>query len=377
MKQIAVIGLGFGDEGKGMVTSSLVNRYMSNKEYKNDEIIVVRYSGGHQAGHTINTVGIHHTFANFGSGTLQGVPTYWSPACTVDPVGLINEYKILFDKMNHHNDITLFINKNCPVTTPYDIDENREIEKINQHGSCGVGFGTTIEREEEGNVHFCFGDLFNSTIMEIKLNLVASYYLPDETPQMDWSGLEKFREAVQSITSSIFTFRPVDDLPAHFHTHIFEGSQGLLLDKDIGFFPHVTRANVGSKALPSLNEVFYVTRAYQTRHGNGPMSNEINLDLKNTENESNKKHKYQGAFRTGILDLDLLKYAIENDRKHSNAKKENLVITCMDQMKTFNLIVNSKLMESMSSDRFTRIIKNYLGIAGNLYLSWDIHSQII
>ena len=110
----AVIGLGFGDEGKGMVTS-----YLSSY-YKNP--MVVRYSGGHQAGHTVHHNGINHTFANFGCGTLHGCPTYWSPYCTVEPVGLIREFSILADKLCEDFDsMKIYIHNDCPVTTPFDI----------------------------------------------------------------------------------------------------------------------------------------------------------------------------------------------------------------------------------------------------------------
>ena len=66
----AVIGLGFGDEGKGSVVSYLTKAC--------DSTIVARFSGGHQVGHTVCTNNTRHVFSNFGSGTLNGTPTYWS-----------------------------------------------------------------------------------------------------------------------------------------------------------------------------------------------------------------------------------------------------------------------------------------------------------
>jgi adenylosuccinate synthase len=164
----AVIGLGFGDEGKGMVTSHLCSHF--------NNPMVVRYSGGHQAGHTVVHKDIKHTFANFGSGTLQGCPTYWSKYCTVDPVGLLNELKILIDKMGADFDnVKIYIHNECPVTTPYDMLFNRQREKDMMHGSCGVGFGETLGREED-NFHLQFSDLYNPTILKIKLEMIAKYY---------------------------------------------------------------------------------------------------------------------------------------------------------------------------------------------------------
>jgi len=87
-ESIAVIGLGFGDCGKGMVTSYLCSQ--------TENPVVVRFSGGHQAGHTVyHKNGEGHICSNFGAGVLQGVPTFWSDKCTVDPIGIVNEMDAL------------------------------------------------------------------------------------------------------------------------------------------------------------------------------------------------------------------------------------------------------------------------------------------
>jgi adenylosuccinate synthase len=364
MKTIAVIGLGFGDEGKGMVTSSLAECY------KNKNPVVIRYSGGQQAGHTVFYDGKSHVFSNFGSGTLQSVPTYWTELCTIDPLGVANELKVLVDKIDPYN-IQLYVNKKCPVTTPYDKYRNQHDSDNIYHGTCGVGFGSTIQREEDG-YHLYFEDLFNPTIEKIKLKAIATYSTEY------YLTIGEYLEAVNTFTDPSYypneIIMPVDEIPDDFDTYIFEGSQGLLLDKDIGFFPHVTRANVGLKNIADMvQEVYYVTRAYQTRHGNGPMTHETKIDLRNNGIESNKIHEYQGKFRTGILDLDLLIYAINCDRKDSGSKKtvENLVITCMDQLKDFKFIKNRKIIKCKNASIFAKTIANTLGIKNNLYLSWN------
>ena len=135
-----VLGIGFGDEGKGMTVDRLCS-------HSPDDTLVVRFSGGHQVGHTVVRDEYRHVFSNFGSGTLRGVPTYWSQYCTVEPIGLLRELSIL--KQENINPI-LYIDAKCPITTPYDIEYNRKIESKNMHGSCGVGFGTTLN--EKNNV---------------------------------------------------------------------------------------------------------------------------------------------------------------------------------------------------------------------------------
>ena len=140
MLKAAVIGLGFGDEGKGTTTEYLCSQF-SNP-------LVIRFSGGHQAGHTVVHDDVSHIFSNFGSGTLSGYPTYWSKYCTVYPFALLNELEILLEK-----GITpkLFIDPQCPITTPYDKEYNQLSEKKNKHGSCGVGYSATIEREKNSS----------------------------------------------------------------------------------------------------------------------------------------------------------------------------------------------------------------------------------
>ena len=106
----AVIDCGFGDSGKGKVVSYFCSYF--------DHPLVIRFSGGQQAGHhVVLPDGPEHVFSNFGSGTLQGIPTYWSKYCTVDPVGILNELDILKDKGVEPK---LYIDSFCPVTTPYE-----------------------------------------------------------------------------------------------------------------------------------------------------------------------------------------------------------------------------------------------------------------
>ena len=134
----AVIDLGFGDSGKGNFTAFLCSKV------KNP--IIIRFSGGHQAGHTVVHNGIRHVHASFGSGTLQNVPTYWSKNCTFYPTAFLNELKVL--KKKGIDSPIIFVNGECPVTTPFDVQYNKAMNDLYKHGSCGVGFGATLEREK-------------------------------------------------------------------------------------------------------------------------------------------------------------------------------------------------------------------------------------
>jgi len=114
-KAFVIIGLGFGDEGKGLVTDYLCHKHPNS--------LVIRFNGGHQAGHTVvASDGQKHTLSCFGAGTLRGVPTYWSNYCTFSLAYFLEEYEAL--KITPK----LFLYKLCPITTHYDVLFNRAIE---------------------------------------------------------------------------------------------------------------------------------------------------------------------------------------------------------------------------------------------------------
>ena len=379
MKRIAVIGLGFGDEGKGMVTSSLA---LLNEK---SNPLIVRYSGGHQAAHNVVKDDVNHIFSNFGSGTLHGFDTYWSDKCTVDPVGIMNEYKILHEKIGDSiYDVNLYINANAPVTTPYDKVMNTEEANCTGHGTCGVGFGTTLQREED-RVTLHFSDLYNPTVLMLKLDMIRSYYT-DRINDIDSINMIEFIQTCIDITDTDQPIsqivNPVKDCRFEISTcKILEGSQGLLLDKDIGFFPHVTRSNVGLKQLRGecdrIDDIYYVTRTYQTRHGAGPMTNEhIDLTLQNV-NETNLTNDNQGDFRTTILDLDLLNYALQQDsRSEFILTKKNLVITCLDHIVDYQFTEYGELFTYDNEHDFIAGIKAKLKFRGNIYLSRSAKSEL-
>lgn len=376
-----VIGAGFGDEGKGKVTDFLCSE-LSNP-------LVIRYSGGQQAGHHVITEdGKDHVFSNFGSGTLRGVPSYWSPYCTCDPEGILNEYKILKDKGVQPN---LFLDPKCPVTTPFDKIYNRELDRRNGHGTVGVGVGATLEREENF-YSLLVEDLEFPEILKIKLQHIYYYYLTNSIfkegivykyNDEDFESIfERFLKCCEELIENVYIERKIPPLKNH-GSLIFEGSQGLLLDPNIGFFPHVTRTDVGMKgALKTIKRLeigdqyvttIYVSRAYQTRHGNGPMTNEKNTSFNIKENpyEQNKTHLYQGEFKKSMLDLDLLQYAILKDGSHRFNKNNffNTVFTCFDCLEDYKFSYKNKIHEFDTKEKFLNEISCILNIKGEILYS--------
>lgn len=337
MKTAIVLGLGFGDEGKGVVSDWLCRQA--------ERPLVVRFSGGHQAGHTVVAAsGRSHVFSNFGAGTLAGAPTFWSRYCTFYPIGVANEYRAL---VGLGEQPVLYVDGRAAVTTPYDLLYNRSLEDTQRHGSCGLGFGSTVARHEGPHkIHVL--DLFDDFVLEQKLASVAAYYQEKLSVRFEARQLEELLEAFyqaaelcRSIIHCTCDRAILKNASNAYDALVFEGSQGLLLDQDFGYFPHVTRAHVSSRNALELvqenglpdPEIYYVTRAYQTRHGNGPLTNEhLPPQLHPTPYETNVHNPWQGEQRRSLLDLDQLRYALAADAQYATGLTRNLVVTCLDQL---------------------------------------------
>ena len=344
-KTFSVIGLGYGDEGKGSVVDYLASKYPENS-------IVIRHAGGHQVGHTVMVGDIIHEFRNFGSGTFRNVPTYYEAACTISPIGFHIEFDTLYKKIPT---ITpkVIINPLCPIVTVYDIAFNRAKDSLHQHGSVGLGFAATKQRHEK--VSISAFTVKHPTILKAKLVQVKDYYdklitnsalrniYENQLELLINEGFsdKKFLESCAFLAENVSLINIYDtDEILKYEYIIHEGNQGVLLDKNHGFFPHVTYGKTTNEAIGSVDEVYYVTRAYITKHGAGPLHNEGELitPLINNQWEQNVTNRYQGQFRTGMLDYDYLRYAIEADELDTLStmgfghEKSHLVITCMDQI---------------------------------------------
>ena len=350
-----VVGLGFGDEGKGLATDWLCGQALAQGRRP----LVVRFNGGHQAGHTVVTAaGQRHVFSNFGAGTLRGVPTYWSGYCTFSPGSLLKEYEALQAAgVQPH----LLLDAQCPVTTHYDVLYNRALETgrgAARHGSCGLGFGATIERHEHTPLRLYAQDLRFPAVFSHKLRQIRDHYrarIQAETSfdfdQLDHEAEDQRFAAHATALGRLLaagTVRLVSEADvfgpaAPWQTYVFEGAQGILLDMDFGLFPHVTRSRTSSanalallrRARPDLAataQVHYVSRAYHTRHGAGPLPHEAPVALINTAHETNQLNDYQGSFRTGPLSIELLNYALACDATHAAGLPRHLLLTCLDQL---------------------------------------------
>lgn len=341
-----VVGLNYGDEGKGLCTDYLCSGAASP--------LVIRFNGGHQAGHTVVlSNGQRHMFSNFGAGTLRKIPTYWSRFCSFSPAYLLYEL----------GDITLepklMVDLLCPVSTHYDVLFNRALESSRgkqRLGTCGAGFGATVDRHFFDGVRFQVSDLFYSETASRKLTDVRNYYKYKFEKETAFSFTRFNHDAEDMVfqhnvgkihelsRKGIVTFTTEARIfsTEEWQTYIFEGAQGILLDQNFGNKPYITKSNTSSQnaiALLKANfvnvdpEIFYVSRSYLTRHGGGPFKEfDDGYVLTNTTDETNTYNEYQLEFKKGYLNLDFMKFALACDENYSNGCRKNLLLTCLDQL---------------------------------------------
>lgn len=378
MKVIVVIGCSFGDEGKG----HMVN-YFSQK---NPNSVVVRYSGGPQSTHTVNTkTGKRHVFGIIGSGTFSGSPTYLSEFTLVQPHFLNEEYYELYNKTGNYPKI--YVNQECPIITPFDIIMNRALETQRgdkRHGSCGMGINETVERtfysrDKYKLIAKDLSDLSrskeilykiqNEWMLErafklginLKNNKFSSYFNKSNDILIE-NTINSFYDFTKNVHIGNSDF-VCNECLIDKDTVIFEGTQGLLLDESRkDYAPNLTRSSVGLKnalnvvlSMSAIKnkidmiEVCYVSRPYLTRHGAGRMDNEADYPpYKGIVEKTNFKNDYQGTFRYGYLNFDELYHSIISDFMTGTksvsiiAGKEGILfyptfsLTCCDQLRENN-----------------------------------------
>lgn len=343
-----IIGANFGDEGKGLMTDYLASKDASNT-------LVVRFNGGCQAGHTVQTPdGKRHVFSHFASATFLGCPSFLSKFFIVNPMFFVKE---LSDLRNLGLDPTVFIDPRAFVSTPYDVFLNQLIEirrGKQRHGSCGLGINETVTRCLRNNeFRTTVAELVDPVWLRQKLRYVEKQWLPVRLEELGFSvedadvqsflmkSVQIVQRYLQDVSELLIESICTRYLPAEKQL-IFEGAQGLLLDEyRIDNFPHLTRSRTGlSNVLLLAKEmgiehldVTYVSRTYLTRHGAGPLKGEADWTMPDATNVPNT---FQGTLRFAGLDLEQLQNAIELDLNLALRQFPSinalLALTCADQI---------------------------------------------
>jgi adenylosuccinate synthase len=327
-RAIITVGLGFGDEGKGATVDFLARRLEAD--------LVVRYCGGSQAGHNVQLPdGRRHTFSQFGAGTLardsDPPRTFLGPNVIIDPLALLSEADHLIELGVHDPFRLLTIHPRSLVATLWHqtINRLRELSRGDaKHGSCGQGIGEARSYWLKYGEDAVFADdLRHIDRLRHKLELQRQrtlLELQDFIDRIDVDALHEFdlwdlnTEAVAcKLHEALPEELVIDSSIPVFLTAIFEGAQGVLLDEYRGFHPYTTWNTVTPhhawELIQAMNveavSVLGITRAYSTRHGEGPFptfSAELTDRLPDL---GNPRNRWQGSLRCGWLDLPLVRYA--------------------------------------------------------------------
>jgi adenylosuccinate synthase len=294
-EHVAVVDLGYGDAGKGTVVDALCGNGPVRA--------VLRFNGGAQAAHNVVADdGRHHTFSQFGSGTLRGVPTHLTRFMVVDPLALSAEAAALGNPYH-----LLTVDGDALLATPWHRAANRRRERANRHGSCGMGVGETMAYALRHPDAPRVADVLSPTRLRRRLEKVQDAYGFTGTPVEDVvDAFVAFGRAVTIVHES-HTMKLLAEGPC-----VFEGAQGVLLDEWRGWHPHTTWSTTTFDNVAAFCPSFRrlgVVRTYTTRHGTGPfVTEDPALGLPEAHNGHGE---WQGAFRTGHFDAVAHRYAVE------------------------------------------------------------------
>ncbi len=342
MKGIITVGLGFGDEGKGATVDYLARRFHAD--------LVVRYSGGAQAGHNVQLPdGSRHTFSQFGAGTLAGVRSYLGRRVVVCPQTLNPEAEHLKRLGIDDPFSTLSLHPDCLLSTSFHIAMNRlrEIDRgAGRHGSCGLGIGEARSYWlKHGKDAVVAADVLDRNNLVAKLTLLRDRMLLELQSLHNVDAI--YAEGIYLTNPSseadhlieVLTDVAMSEKLPDAKRVIFEGAQGVLLDEYFGFHPHTTWSTVTSLHAREIVEendfesttTLGLTRAYSTRHGAGPFPTYCRSLSQQIHDAGNPTNDWQGQILSGPLDLVLLRYALAACER-AMCPVDGLVVNNLDEL---------------------------------------------
>jgi len=319
-KNVVVLGTQWGDEGKGKIVDLLT------KQAK----YVVRYQGGHNAGHTLIVNNEKTVLHLIPSGILcENVTSIIANGVVLDPASLIKEIDGLI-KRGIPVEKRLKISATCPLILPYHaaLDNARE-KKLGEQaiGTTGRGIGPAYEdKVARRGLRVC--DLLNKETFATKLKEIVDYHNFQlvhyyQTDAIDYQKVLNDVSAVADrlIAMMIDVTQILDEGRKKGEAILFEGAQGTLLDIDHGTYPYVTSSNTtaggvaaGSGIGPAhIDYILGIVKAYSTRVGAGPFPTELNDEIGSYLSETGKE---LGATtgrkrRTGWLDIVAVRRAVQ------------------------------------------------------------------
>lgn len=284
-RNIVVVGTQWGDEGKGKIVDLLTDRVAA----------VVRFQGGHNAGHTLVIDGHKTVLHLIPSGILrEDVECFIGNGVVLAPDALEKEVGEL-EASGLDVQSRLKISDACPLILDYHValDQAREIARGNKKiGTTGRGIGPAYE-DKVARRGLRAGDFRNLEQMKAKLaetleyhNFALEHYFKVKPVDFDqlWAKCERYAKMIQPMLADIPNL--IDTYNRQGKNLMFEGAQGALLDIDHGTYPYVTSSNTTSGGAgpgagigpTQLDYILGITKAYATRVGSGPFPSELAYD---------------------------------------------------------------------------------------------------
>ena len=286
-RNVVVVGTQWGDEGKGKVVDWLTDHAQG----------VVRFQGGHNAGHTLVIKGVKTALQLIPSGIMRdGVPCYIGNGVVVDPTHLLAEIERL-EKIGVEVRSRLFISESCPLILPFHVavdmarEALRETSGAGKIGTTGKGIGPAYE-DKVARRALRVQDLKHPERFAHKLrellalhNFALGGFLKAEPLEFQpiFDQAMRMAEQLKPMMADVgYRIHLASRAGANI---LFEGAQGTLLDIDHGTYPYVTSSNVvagnaaaGAGVGPGmLHYILGITKAYTTRVGGGPFPTELDI----------------------------------------------------------------------------------------------------
>ena len=287
-RNVVVVGTQWGDEGKGKIVDWLTDHAQG----------VVRFQGGHNAGHTLVIAGRKTALQLIPSGVMrEGVACYIGNGVVVDPAHLLLEIERI-EQLGVEVRSRLFLSEACPLILPFHVELDRAREALRESsgsgriGTTGKGIGPAYE-DKVARRALRVQDLKHPRRFEVKLRELVELHNAELTAVLHAQPLA-WQPMLDAAMAAAEQLRPLmaDVGYALFKAHaaganlLFEGAQGTLLDIDHGTYPYVTSSNcvAGNAAAGAglgpglLHYILGITKAYTTRVGAGPFPTELPMD---------------------------------------------------------------------------------------------------
>ncbi len=382
MNNVVVVGSQWGDEGKGKIVDWL----------SSEADVVVRFQGGHNAGHTLVIDGVTYKLRLLPSGIVRkNKISIIGNGVVVDPWALLDEIEEAKTKAVEINENNLILSEAATLILPF----HREMDEIREDtagkskiGTTRRGIGPAYE-DKVGRRSIRVMDLASKKNLENRLAVVLEHHnairkgLGKPIYEKDKLVEDLLKIAPNILKYSAPVWRKINQFKSENKKILFEGAQGILLDVDHGTYPYVTSSNTvaasaatGSGCGPNLiNYVLGITKAYTTRVGEGPFPTELTDDIGNHLGE--KGHEFGTVTsrkrRCGWFDGVLVRQTIKISGINGIALTK---LDVLDELDEINLCVAYEL-NGKEIDYFPAAVEDQLNVKPvyKIFKGWKSKTQ--